>query len=324
MPGRIPDGFSFQLLDDDWDHFEQHMAQALERVPALENAGVKSMTNGPEVLHPRRHFMLGEAPEVAGFFVGAGFNAFGIAAGGGAGRALAEWVVHGEQPLDLWSVDIRRFSGLHRDDDWVRERTLEAYGKHYAMGFPHEEYVSGRPRLTSPLYDRMAEARREFRLEARLGAAQLVRAARREPAGRAVLRPGELVRRGRARTRGVPRAGCAVRPELLRQVRDLRQRCGASARLDLRQRRLQAAGRLTYTQMLNSRGGIECDLTVARLDEDRFYLVTGTGFRTHDAAWIRQNANSGADVVLDDVTEQWGTLSLFGPEGARHAGRGDR
>ena len=94
--------------------------------------------------------------------VGAGFNAFGIASGGGAGWVLAQWVVDGEAPLDLWVVDIRRFSGLHRDRQWVCDRTLEAYGKHYTIGFPHEEYVTGRPRIVSPLYDRLKQHRAVF------------------------------------------------------------------------------------------------------------------------------------------------------------------
>jgi sarcosine dehydrogenase len=131
------------------------MGQAMARIPALETAGIKSMINGPESFTPDGNFILGRAPELDNFYVAAGFNAFGIASGGGAGWVLAEWVASGEAPLDLWVVDIRRFSELHKDRDWVAARTLEAYGKHYAIGFPHEEYASGRPRITSPLYERL-------------------------------------------------------------------------------------------------------------------------------------------------------------------------
>ena len=140
VTGDVPDDWLFKLFDDDWDHFEQHMSQAIARVPALETAGVKQMINGPESFTPDGNFILGLAPECPNMFVGAGFNAFGIASGGGAGWVLAQWVVDGEAPLDLWVVDIRRFSNLHRDRAWVRDRTLEAYGKHYTIGFPHEEY----------------------------------------------------------------------------------------------------------------------------------------------------------------------------------------
>src|SRR5262245_49559359 len=151
----VPERFEFQLLDDDWDHFEQHLAAAMVRIPALEKAGIKQMIDGPESFTPDGNFILGEAPEVRNFFVGAGFNAFGIASAGGAGWVLADWVAKGEQPMDLWVVDIRRFSDLHRDHVWTRERTLEAYGKHYTVAYPNEEYESGRRAIASPLYDRL-------------------------------------------------------------------------------------------------------------------------------------------------------------------------
>ena len=133
--GDVPNDFAFQLFDDDWDHFEQHLGQAIARVPALEKTGVKQMINGPESFTPDGNFILGSAPECPNMYVGAGFNAFGIASGGGAGWALAQWAMTGEAPMDLWVVDIRRFAALHRDRDWVCARTLEAYGKHYAIGF---------------------------------------------------------------------------------------------------------------------------------------------------------------------------------------------
>ena len=113
----IPDGFEFQLLNDDWDHFEPIMELAIGRVPALQTAGVKQLINGPESFTPDGNFILGEAPELKNFYVGAGFNAFGIASAGGAGRALAEWIAGGEPPMDLWPVDIRRFGKPHQSVD---------------------------------------------------------------------------------------------------------------------------------------------------------------------------------------------------------------
>jgi sarcosine dehydrogenase len=158
VTGDIPENWEFRLFDDDYDHFGQHLEQAIARVPALAEVGVKQMINGAESFTPDGNFILGPAPECANMYVGAGFNAFGIASGGGAGWVLADWVMRDEAPLDLWAVDIRRFSTLHRDRDWVAERTLEAYGKHYTVAFPHEEYTSGRPRIVSPLYDRLKAA----------------------------------------------------------------------------------------------------------------------------------------------------------------------
>ena len=309
----IPENFSFQLLEDNWDHFEQHLVKALERVPALESVGVKTMINGPESFTPDGNFMLGETAEVRNLFVGAGFNAFGIAAGGGAGWALAEWVANGEQPLDLWVVDIRRFSSLHEDQAWTRDRTLEAYGKHYTLAYPHDEYVSGRPRLKSPLYDRMAAAGASF--GSKLGWER--------PNWFALngQEPKDVLSFGRQNwfdAVGEEHRACRERAVIFDQ--------SSFAKYEITGPDAEAAlgwicandvskppGRLTYTQMLNSRGGIECDLTVARLNDNDFYLVTGTGFRTHDAAWICQNVPEGHSVTLRDVTEEWGTLSLFGP-----------
>ncbi len=313
VTGDAPDNFEFQLLEDDWDHFEQHMSAALKRIPALETAGIKQMINGPESFTPDGNFILGEAPEVRNFFVGAGFNAFGIASGGGAGWVLADWVTRGEQPMDLWVVDIRRFSDLHNDRAWTRERTLEAYGKHYTVAYPLEEYESGRPRIVSPLYERLKARGAVF--GSKLG---WERANWFAPEG---IEPRDVYTFGRGNWFdhvGREHEACRERVAIFDQSsfakfemkgRDAAMALSWIAANDV----AKAPGRLTYTQLLNSRGGIECDLTVARLAEDHFYIVTGTGFRTHDFAWIKQNTPPGLDATLTDVTERYGTLSLFGP-----------
>jgi 4-methylaminobutanoate oxidase (formaldehyde-forming) len=311
--GDVPGDFEFQLFDDDWDHFEQHMSQALARVPELEKTGIKKMINGPESFTPDGNFILGAAPEVKNFYVGAGFNAFGIASGGGAGWVLAEWAARGEAPMDLWVVDIRRFSDLHKDRQWTCERTLEAYGKHYTIGFPHEEYQSGRPRIVSPLYERLKTLNASF--GSKLGWERPNWFA---PKGTA---PKDIYSMGRQNWFD------AVGDE----HRAVREKAGvfdqsSFAKYEMKGRDAgealnwissnsvaRGAGRLTYTQMLNSRGGIECDLTIAQLADDHFYIVTGTGFRTHDLAWIADHIRPGLDAKLTDVTEQWGTLSLMGP-----------
>ncbi len=313
MTGDVPNDWQFRLFDDDFDHFEQHMVQAIERIPALEDAGVKQMINGPESFTPDGNFILGVAPECSNMFVGAGFNAFGIASGGGAGWVLAQWAIDGEAPLDLWTVDIRRFSNLHRDRQWVLDRTLEAYGKHYTVGFPHEEYASGRPAIVSPLYERLKKHRAVF--GSKLGWE----------------RPNWFAPQGVAvedvYSMGRQNWFAAVGGE----HRHVREKVGifdqsSFAKFELAGKDAgkaldhicandvsKPAGRLTYTQLLNTRGGIECDLTVARLAEDRFYIVTGTGFRTHDFAWIRDHIGDGLDARLTDITEAFGTLSLMGP-----------
>ncbi len=312
--GDVPDDFEFQLFEDDWDHFEQHMGQALARVPALEKAGIKKMINGPESFTPDGNFILGAAPELRNFFVGAGFNAFGIASGGGAGWVLAEWAAKGEAPMDLWVVDIRRFSDLHKDRQWTCDRTLEAYGKHYTIGFPHEEYQSGRPRIVSPLYDRLKKLNACF--GSKLGWERPNWFA---PKG---VEPRDVYSMGRqnwfdavgAEHRAVREAAGLFDQSSFAKY-ELRGRdAGEALSMICANHVVRGAGRLTYTQMLNSRGGIECDLTVAQLSDDLFYIVTGTGFRTHDMAWIADHIKPGLDARLTDVTESWGTLSLMGPK----------
>ncbi len=309
----IPDNFQFQLLDDDWDHFEQLMEQALERVPALETAGIKSMTNGPESFTPDGNYIMGEAPEVRHFFVGAGFNAYGIAAGGGAGWTLADWVMTGEQPLDLWGVDIRRFSSLHHDDNWVKDRTCEAYGKHYTMAWPHEEYQSGRPQIVSPLFDRLVELNACFGSKLGWERPNWFAASGVEP-----LDEYSFGRQNWFEAVGDEHEACRETAALFDQSSFAKfEISGFDAEQALSwicaNNIAKPPGRLTYTQMLNSRGGIECDLTVARLSDEMFYIVTGTGFRTHDYAWIADHIEPGLDVTLEDVTENFGTLSLMGP-----------
>ncbi|MGQ2903875.1 MAG: GcvT family protein [Neoaquamicrobium sediminum] len=311
--GDVPDDWEFRLFDDDFDHFEQHMMQAIARVPALETVGVKQMINGPESFTPDGNFILGSAPECANMFVGAGFNAFGIASGGGAGWVLAQWTMDGEAPLDLWTVDIRRFSGLHKDRDWVCARTLEAYGKHYTVAFPHEEYESGRPRIVSPLYERLKAHGAVF--GSKLGW---------ERPNWFATNPGARDEYSMGRQNWFDAVG-AEHTHVREKVGIFDQSSFAKYELTGAdaQKALdwicandvsKPAGRLTYTQLLNTRGGIEADLTVARLAEDRFYIVTGTGFRTHDFGWIEDHIEAGRDAKLRDVTEDFGTLSLMGPE----------
>jgi 4-methylaminobutanoate oxidase (formaldehyde-forming) len=309
----IPDGFNFTLLDADWTHFEPAMTQCLARIPALEGVGIKDLVNGPESFTPDGNFILGAAPDVENFFVGAGFNAFGIASGGGAGRALAEWIADGQPSMDLWPVDIRRFGPHHKDINWVRARSLELYGKHYTIAWPGEEHGSARPVFTSPLYTRLRGRGAVF---------------------------GEKM--GWERPNWFAAAGAAGRDDYSfgrpnwfdavgAEHRAVRERAAlfdqsSFAKFELSGGDAMAAlnwlaanvvdkppGQVTYSQLLNDQGGIECDLTISRFDENRFYIVTGTGFRTRDFAWIRRNLPAGMDATLEDVTDARFTLSLMGP-----------
>jgi 4-methylaminobutanoate oxidase (formaldehyde-forming) len=312
--GGIPAGFHFTLLDSDWDHFEPMMQAALARVPALAKAGIKQLINGPESFTPDGNWIIGETPELPGFFVGAGFNAFGIASAGGAGRALAEWIVGGEPAFDVWPVDIRRFGRPHRDARWVRARTAEAYAKHYTMAWPFEEHHSGRPARVSPLYLRLKERGAVF--GEKLG---WERPNWFVPPGVAAEDAYSYGRQNWFPHVGAEHRACREGVALFDET--------SFAKFDVSGRDALAAlqwicandldrppGSLVYTQMLNARGGIQCDLTVARLDDERFYVVTGTGFATHDLAWIRRHVGADRRVEVADVTSAWAVLGLMGPK----------
>ena len=311
----IPEGFHFTLLDPDWDHFGPVMELALPRVPALESTGIKQLINGPESFTPDGNFILGEAPEVRGIFVAAGFNAFGIASGGGAGMALAEWIARGEPPYDLWPVDIRRFGKNHLDIDWVRTRTLEAYSKHYTMAWPFEEFSSGRPLRRSPLYATLKAEGAVF--GEKLGWERpnwFADASRGEKAEDAYSygRQNWFAAVGREHEAARERVALFDQTSFAKFImigRDAEAALSWICANDV----AKAPGSLTYTQMLNARGGIECDLTVARLAEDKFYIVTGTGFATHDFDWISRNIPEGLDARLIDITSQNAVFSLMGP-----------
>jgi 4-methylaminobutanoate oxidase (formaldehyde-forming) len=312
----IPQGFHYSLLDSNYDHFEQLMENALGRVPALEHAGIKTLTNGPESFTPDGNFIIGEAPELSNFFVGAGFNAFGIAAGGGAGMALAEWVQKGEPPFDLWSADIRRFGRPHFDTDWVRTRTVEAYGKHYTMAWPHEEHDSGRPCRKSPLYDTLKDQgacfgeklgweRPNWYADAALGeTAKDEYSFERQNWFAAVGREHKAAREAAVLFDQTSFAKFALKgPDALAAMNWI---CANDVDKPI--------GSLVYTQMLNDKGGIECDLTVGRVAHDEFYIVTGTGFATHDFDWITRNIPEGLNCQLFDITSSNAVLSLMGPK----------
>ena len=310
----IPDSFAFQLLPADVEHFEQLMELALPRVPALQKVGMKELVNAPESFTPDGNFILGAAPEMRNLFIAAGFNAFGIASGGGAGMALAEWVARGEPHCDLWPVDIRRFGAAHKDADWMRARTLEAYGKHYAMAWPVQEYASARPWRRSPLYDNLREGGAVFGEKfgwerpnwfAEAGEeARDIHTFQRPNWHAAVAREHEAARRAAALFDQTSFA------KFLLEGADAEAALGwiAANRTD------KPAGGIIYTQMLNDRGGIEADVTCARLAEDAYYITTGTGFATRDFHWIASNIPEGMDARLTDITSRNAVLSLFGPK----------
>ena len=308
----IPERFEFQLLPEDWEQFQPLMEAAMHRVPALETAGVKLLLNGPESFTPDGNFILGEAPEVRNYFVAAGFNSAGIANAGGAGKLLAEWIAGGEAPMDLFEVDIGRFGRFAADARWLRERTVETLGLHYAMRWPRHELESGRPLRVSPLYSRLKDKGAQFGSKFGWERANFFGS----PAQYTLGRPHWLdavVEEQRAIRSAVGVLDQSSFGKLLVKGRD------AYALLD----RVCAnrIGRLTYTPMLNRKGGYESDVTVQRWADDAFLIVTGSAQPVRDAAWLRRHIREGEQVAVEDLSDAWSVISLLGPHAEKLVSR---
>ncbi len=313
----IHDDSHFSLLPPDWDQFEQLMHPGIDRVPALATAGVRQLINGPESFTPDGHFILGEAPELRNFYVGAGFNAFGIAAAGGAGMALARLVGEHEPPFDLGPVDIRRFGAPHRNRDWVRRRTNGAYATHYTLAGAGGENMVARPYRQLVLHDELESSGGRFGenlgwervdwIGIREPGDGLVKA--HNPRANAVTEAvaGEA-RAARTTAVLVDRSSCAKVRILGSDACEALKRVAANAVSC-------PVGSIVYAPMLNDRGGIECDATVVRIASDEFYLVSGIGMATRVSNWIRRWDGEGDQFELQDVSEDSCVLSILGPGG---------
>ena len=309
----IPEGFAFGTLKEDWDKFDILMRNALVRLPALETAEVRTFLNGPESFTPDNYFILGEAPEVRRYYVGAGFCSGGIAAAGGAGKALAEWIVEDRAPMDLWPADVRRFAPLHGNRRFLRERVSEIVGVHYNIAFPNRELTSGRGLRRSPLHERLRERRACF--GAKMG---WERANWFAPQG---VEPVAVYSFGRqnwfpysAEEHRAAREAVAVFDQT--SFAKLRLE-GADAEAVLQHLCANDVavppGRVVYTAMLNERGGFESDLTVTRLAADAYLIVTGSAQGPRDLDWIRRHLPAGARATVTDVTGAYAVLGLMGP-----------
>ncbi len=311
----IPPDFNGKLLAPDMARFESIMAGAIRRVPSIADAGVSRVINGPEAFTPDNEFILGES-EVRRFFVAAGFSAHGIAGAGGIGRQMASWITEGEPELDLWKMDIRRFGPAYRSQAYTLARSIENYATYYDIHYPNEERQAGRPLRTSPTYETLAG----------LGASFGEKSGWERPnwfesnaaAGDESLRP-----RGWAGMHWSPAIGAEALAT--RRTAGLFDEtsfaklevagAGAGAFLG----RMCAndvdrpVGSIVYTQLLDRRGGIQADLTVTRLEADRYLLVTGTAVGNHDAAWLRQHLPDDGSVALRDITAGRVCFGLWGP-----------
>ncbi len=312
----IPPDFNGKLLAEDWPRFEELMHNAVLRVPSLAEMEVVKLINGPEAFTPDGEFILGPS-DVRGFWVAAGFCAHGLAGAGGMGQLVAEWVVSGTPSLDVWHMDSRRFGGTYRSREYTLARTTEIYETYYDVRYPGHEREAGRPLRVAPAYSRLAELGAVFGEKSGWERANWFdpNAAR----GDESLRPRGWAGKLWSPAIGVEHAACRETAALFDESSFAKiEVSGAGAAVFLEQlcanRVARDVGAVTYTQMLNDQGGIECDFTVTRLADDRFRIVTGTAFGQHDIAWIRQHAPDSGSVHVTDVTSAYACYGLWGPK----------
>ena len=309
----IPPNFNQQLLNPDFKQIEEAFSSAIERVPLLETLGIANIINGPDGYTPDGKCIMGEVPGLRNFHVLAGFSCFGIVFGGGAGRYAAEWIVHGQPSEDMWELDVKRFGHYASEKPYLIDKACETYENEYAIPYPHEERFAGRPVKTSFIYDHLQKQGAVY--GARFGWERPLWFAPKgvDPSEKYTFRhPGWFNYVGdecRAVREGVG---------LLDQTsfgKILVSGPGSAALLEriCGNRIPSRIGIITVTQMLNDQGGIEADVTITRLEDDVFLVITAAATTSHDLGWIMRFITNDSNVTVRDITSMYGCLTLSGP-----------
>lgn len=311
--GGIREDFCFDTLPEDFDHFQPILEAAMNRMPLFQTAGIHTFFNGPESFTPDDRYYLGEAPELGGYWIAAGYNSIGIVSSGGAGMALAHWITEGEAPFDLWEVDIRRAQPFQKNRKYLKERVTETLGLLYADHFPYRQVETARGVRRTPLHEHLKARGAVFGEVAGWERANWFAKPGQEREYRyswgrqnwfdnqktehMAVRTGvglfDMTSFGKIRVEG--RDACAF----------LQKMCANDVDV--------AAGRIVYTQMLNPKGGIESDLTVTRLSETAYLLVVPGATLQRDLAWLRRHLGE-AFAVITDVTAAEAVLCVMGPK----------
>ena len=315
----IPEDFCFDQLPADFDHFAPILELATKRMPMLQRVGIHTFFNGPESFTHDDRYLLGEAPEVRNFYVACGFNSIGIQSAGGAGKALAEWIVGGEPPFDLWDVDVRRTFPYQATKSFIETRVTETLGLLYADHFPYRQFATAREVRHTPFYEQMKARGACFGETAGWERANW-------------LVPPEDIAKGVAsadryswKRQNWFDYAAAEHMAVRNGVGMLDMSAFGKFRVEGRDaeavlQRISAndvavePGRIVYTQWLNGKGGIEADLTVTRLGETSFLVITSAATVTRDFAWLKRNIPDDAHCVALDVTSGEACLAVMGPK----------
>ncbi len=310
----IPEDFCFDELPDDFDHFEPILEKAVERFPALATAGIRTFFNGPESFTPDDRYYLGEAPELKGYWVAAGYNSIGIVSSGGAGSALAQWINDGEPPFDLWDVDIRRAQPFQANRNYLKERVSETLGLLYADHFPYRQPETARGVRRSPLHEHLKERGAVFGEMAGWERANWFADPNQKREYQYSWKRQNWFANGAAE-HGAIRNGVGlfdmtsfgkIRVEGRDATAFMQRICANNIDVE--------PGKIVYTQMLNARGGIESDLTVTRLTETAYFLVVPGFTLQRDLAWLRKNLGEDEFAIITDITAAEAVLCVMGPD----------
>lgn len=312
----IPSDFNGRLLDEDWERFEEITTNSSRRVPVMADVPIRKLINGPEGFTPDNEFCLGET-EVSGLFVAAGFCAHGIAGAGGIGKVMAEWILEGEPRMDLWEMDVRRFGRHYQSPSYTLARTRENYETYYDIRYPNHERQAGRPLRRSALYDWHTQNGAFFGEKSGWERVNYYESNANpsleefRPRGWAGQHWSTAIAAEHLGTRefaGLFDESSFSKLEISgpRAAECMEFLCDNSV--------ARGVGKVTYTQMLNRRGGVESDFTVTQREENSFLVVTGTAFGSHDGGWIRRNLPATGGVSVRDVTGAYSCYGLWGPK----------
>ncbi|MCX8508304.1 MAG: FAD-dependent oxidoreductase [Rhodobacteraceae bacterium] len=310
----IPEEFCFDEIAGDMDHFMPVIEAAMARVPRLAETGIRKFFNGPESFTPDQRYLLGPAPNLQNFYVAAGFNSIGIQSGGGVGMALAHWIVEGHPPMDLYDVDISRMMPHQNHKPYLKTRVSEALGLTYAMHWPYRQFETARNLRHTALYSRLKEAGACFGEVAGWERPNWFANPGQEPKYEYSFGRQNWFANAAAEVKATREAVGLFEQSTMAKflvqgpdaLHEMQRICAAD--MDV------ANGRSVYTQWLNDRGGIEADLTVLRIADEKFMVITAAATATHDMAWLKNNMTAGAKVYVDDVTSAWAVLGVMGPK----------
>ncbi|MBB4277618.1 4-methylaminobutanoate oxidase (formaldehyde-forming) [Rhizobium mongolense] len=310
---NLPKDSAFIELWEDWDHFELPMTKAIEMIPGLQNAGIAKFFNGPESFTPDLLFMIGEVPGMKNLFVSTGYNSEGIEFGAGAGRALAEWIAAGAPQMDVSFIDVARYHPFQINKRYLHDRIPEVLGLHYKMHWPGHQPETSRGVRKSALHDRWAKLGASFG-EGMGWERPMWFAGEGQPTENVYSYSEPNWFKHTAQECQAARSGAILFDQSsfgkhLVQGRDacnfLQRLCAGNVDVPI--------GKLVYTHMLNDKGGIETDITVNRLSDTQFLIISSATVHPRDKAWITRHITDEWNVTLTDVTSAYAVLSLQGP-----------